>query len=103
MYLVHRSALFMLFDVRPDSATPIYEQIVTQVIFAVASGTVEAGAMVPSVRELALRLLVNPNTVARAFQELERRGVLAARRGKGMEVEADAMRLCKAERQAIVQ
>jgi GntR family transcriptional regulator len=92
----------MLLDVQPDAPTPIYEQIVTQVIFAVASGAVPAGELVPSVRELAARLLVNPNTVARAFQELERRGVLAAQRGRGMEVTADGPRLCRTERQAII-
>ena len=53
---------------------PIYEQIVAQVTFAIASGALEPGTMIPSVRDLAGRLLVHPNTVARAFQELERRG-----------------------------
>jgi GntR family transcriptional regulator len=62
----------------------------------------EPGTLIPSVRELAQRLLVNPNTVARAYQELERRGVVVARRGKGMEVTAEAGRLCRAERQALV-
>jgi GntR family transcriptional regulator len=89
----------MLFDVRPESAIPIYEQIVTQVIFGVAAGTLEVGELIPSVRELAQRLLVHPNTVARAFQDLERLGVLTARRGRGMEVTAEARPLCRAERQ----
>src|SRR5439155_18755960 len=57
---------------------------------------------IPSVRELAQRLLVHPNTVARAFQELERHGVLAARRGRGMEVTPAAPALCRARRQDIV-
>jgi GntR family transcriptional regulator len=92
----------MLFDVRPESPIPIYEQIVTQVIFGVAAGTLEVGELIPSVRELAQRLLVHPNTVARAFQELERRGVVTARRGRGMEVAEEGRMLCRQERQEIV-
>jgi GntR family transcriptional regulator len=92
----------MLFDVRADSPVPIYEQIVSQVIFGVASGAVAAGELIPSVRELAVRLTVHPNTVARAFQELEREGVLAAKRGRGMEVTAEAVDLCRERRRAIV-
>jgi GntR family transcriptional regulator len=54
------------------------------------------------VRELAQRLLVHPNTVARAFQELERAGVVVARRGKGMEVTSAAAAVCRARRRDIV-
>jgi GntR family transcriptional regulator len=93
----------MLFDVRENSNVPIYEQIVSQVIFGVASGAVASGELIPSVRDLADRLTVHPNTVARAFQELEREGVLAAKRGRGMEVTADAPALCRERRRAIVQ
>src|SRR3954454_4132930 len=92
----------MLFNIHPDSPVPIYEQVVAQVIFGIASGGLEPGALIPSVRDLAGRLLVHPNTVARAFQELERRGVVAAKRGRGMEVTAEAPALCRAERQEIV-
>jgi GntR family transcriptional regulator len=93
----------MLFDIRADSPVPIYEQIVSQVIFGVASGAVQPGELIPSVRELAVRLTVHPNTVARAFQELEHEGVITAKRGKGMEVTPDAPTLCRARRRAIVQ
>lgn len=92
----------MILDIHPDSPVPIYEQIVAQVTFAVASGALDAGALIPSVRELAQQIVVNPNTVARAYQELERRGVIEARRGLGMEVTAQAPAACRAERQAIV-
>ena len=54
------------------------------------------------VRELAEQLLVYPNTVARAFQELERLGVVTARRGRGMEVTEEAPAMCKARRQEMV-
>ena len=92
----------MLWRIEPDSAIPIYEQIVAQVIFGVASGSLEAGALIPSVRDLAGRLTVHPNTVARAFQELERQGVVTARRGRGMEVTPDALKLCQGRRQEIL-
>ena len=88
--------------IKPDSPIPIYEQIVAQVIFDVASGSLPAGEMIPSVRDLALRLDVHPNTVARAFSELDKRGVITARRGRGMEVTAEAPARCRAERQQIV-
>jgi GntR family transcriptional regulator len=92
----------MLIDIQPDSSVPIYDQIVTQVMFGIASDGVEVGAMIPSVREMAQRLLVHPNTVARAVQELERRGIVAAKRGRGMEVTPEAPALCRAARQEIV-
>jgi GntR family transcriptional regulator len=92
----------MRLRLRPDSDVPIYEQIVSQVVFAVAAGDVPAGELIPSVRDLAQQLLVNPNTVARAFGELERAGILEARRGLGMAVTPDAAKLCRERRQGIV-
>ena len=92
----------MMFRVRPDSPIPIYEQIVTQVTFGIASGGLEVGTLIPSVRELAQRLLVHPNTVARAFQELERQGVVASRRGRGMQVTPEAPAACRNLRQEII-
>jgi GntR family transcriptional regulator len=92
----------MLFHIEPNSSIPIYEQIVSQVIFGVASGTLRVGELIPSVRELGERLVVHPNTVARAYQELERKGVVTARRGRGMEVTQDGADLCLHARQEIV-
>src|ERR1700683_4703852 len=92
----------MLFTIHADGAAPIYEQIVAQVIYGVAAGTLEAGSLIPSVRELAETLVVHPNTVARAFQELEREGIVTARRGVGMEVTASAPTACKAKRRDLV-
>ena len=92
----------MIFEIHPESPVPIYEQIVAQVTFGIASEALPVGGLIPSVRELAERLLVNPNTVARAFQELERRGVIASRRGRGMEVTPDAPATCRAQRREIL-
>jgi GntR family transcriptional regulator len=88
--------------VRPDSPVAIYEQIVSQVVFAVAAGDVRAGDEVPSVRELAQNIVVNPNTVARAYQELEKVGVLDSRRGQNMVVAADGPKRCRERRREIV-
>ncbi len=96
------TATDLLLHIQPDSPVPIYEQIVAQITFAIASGALETGAMIPSVRDLAGRVLVHPNTVARAFQELERRGVVAAKRGRGMEVTAEGPLACRAQRREIV-
>jgi GntR family transcriptional regulator len=101
MGVLHRRVV-VLFDIHQQSPIPIYEQIINQVIFGVASGLLKPGELIPSVRELGQRLTVHPNTVARAFQELERQGVVAARRGKGMEVTPDAPFLCRGRRQEIV-
>ena len=92
----------MLFDIDPNSPVPIFEQIVDQVVFHIASGGLEVGDLIPSVRELGTRLTVHPNTVAKAYQDLERQGVVATKRGRGMEVTAEAPAVCRAKRQEIV-
>jgi GntR family transcriptional regulator len=71
--------------------------------FAVARGAIRPGNMVPSVRELAKELAINPNTVARAYQQLQTDGVLESVRGMGLEVAEGAAKLCRADRQRIVQ
>ncbi len=73
-----------------DSTVPIYEQIIAQVVGVIASGGLKPGDMLPSVRELAGTLLVNPNTVARAYGELERAGLVEPRRGTGMLILPDS-------------
>jgi GntR family transcriptional regulator len=92
----------MSIRVRPESPVPIYEQIVSQVVFAVAGGDLGPGDLVPSVRDLAAELVINPNTVARAYQELERLGVVEARRGLGMAVTAEAPKRCRDRRKESV-
>lgn len=92
----------MTIRVRPDSPVPIYEQILTQAVFAVANGDLPPGEMLPSVRDLSAELVVNPNTVVRAYQELERLGAIAPKRGLGMEVTAEGPKLCRERRKSIV-
>ncbi len=88
----------MFLQIDPGDAAPIYEQIARQIQFAVASGSLAPGEMVPSVRELARQLAVNPNTVARAYRELQSQGVLDAQRGLGLSVAADAVEKCRQQR-----
>lgn len=92
----------MLFSVDPKSDVPIYEQIINQVIFGIASGSLAVGELIPSVRDLGQRLMVHPNTVAKAYQLLEDRRLITARRGRGMEVTPEAPALCRHERQLIL-
>ena len=71
-------------SINPNSHVPIYLQIADHIRRAVAAGVYRPGEMVPSLRQLALELVVNPNTVQRAYEELEREGLIHARKGLGM-------------------
>lgn len=73
-------------QIATGSATPIYWQIVDQVCKALERKALAPGDQMPSVRALAERLVVNPNTIARAYSDLVRDGVLEAQRGKGLYV-----------------
>ena len=73
----------MLLRVDPSSSEPIFEQIVFRVKHAVAGGSLKSGDRLPSVRELAKDLAINPNTVARAYESLESEGVIVRRQGAG--------------------
>jgi len=84
------------------SRLPIYQQLAQQIREGIARGELQPDEALPSVRQLSRDLVVNPNTVARAFQELERAGIVTPRRGLGMEVTAEAPGLCRARRQEIV-
>src|SRR5260221_5244079 len=88
----------MFFTVEQSNGLTIYEQIVRQIKFAVASGALKAGELVPSVRELARELAINPNTVARAYRELQTDRVLDSVRGTGLEVVSGATERCRGER-----
>ena len=74
------------FEINPNSGVPIYRQIVDQVHALVAGGTLAAGDLLPSVRQVALDAAVNPMTVSKAYSRLETEGVVRRVRGQGMEV-----------------
>jgi GntR family transcriptional regulator len=71
------------FDVDSTSPTPIYAQLDRSIRAAIATGELEAGTQLPTVRQLAVDLAVNANTVARVYAQLERDGILETRRGVG--------------------
>lgn len=71
------------FFVNPRTALPIYQQLVDQIKSAAASGMLSGGQQLPSVRELAGQLAINPNTVVRAYSILEAQGVIRRRQGAG--------------------
>ncbi|MBT9260101.1 MAG: GntR family transcriptional regulator [Clostridiales bacterium] len=66
-----------------DPGVPIYEQVIRQVKRLIVRGLLKPGDRLPSVRELASQILANPNTVAKAYQELERQGVIVTAVGRG--------------------
>ena len=84
--------------------TPIYEQIVEQMKFHVMRGHLQSGDSIPSVRRLALELKITPGTVAKAYQELERQGIIETMRGKGtfiagkLELKVDEVKLSEIKR-----
>jgi GntR family transcriptional regulator len=71
------------FHVDSDSPTPIYAQLDRSIRAAIATGELELGSQLPTVRQLAVDLAVNANTVARVYAQLERDGILETRRGVG--------------------
>ena len=92
----------MFFTIDPDNGLAIYDQIMRQVKFAVASGALQAGQRVPSLQELSAQLALNPNTVARAYRELQAEGVLEMVRGVGLEISSKAVKRCQQERDALI-
>src|SRR5215469_18734815 len=72
-----------MFHLDGASGVPVYLQIKEQVLHAIARGELSPGDQLPTVREVAVKLEINPNTVNRAYADLEREGVLTSRRGRG--------------------
>ncbi|MBN1591432.1 MAG: GntR family transcriptional regulator [Pirellulales bacterium] len=92
----------MFFTIDPTNGLPIYEQVVRQLKFAVAAGVLKPAELVPSVREVARELAINPNTVARAYRQLQTDQVLESVRGTGLQVAAGATQRCRRERLALI-
>jgi GntR family transcriptional regulator len=92
----------MQIHISPNDGVPIYLQIVSQVKYLVAAGRLSEGDEIPPIRALAAQLLVNPNTVARAYLELERAGVVSKRHGSGTYVSAGGSPLARRERLKIL-
>ena len=92
----------MRIHISTNDGIPIYLQIVNQVKYLVASGRLEAGEELPPIRVLAEQLVFNPNTVARAYRELEGAGLVEKRRTAGTYVADNGSRLARGERLKIL-
>ena len=92
----------MQIHINPNDGVPIYLQIVNQVKYLVAAGRLSAGEEIPPIRALAQQLLINPNTVARAYLELENAGLVTKRHGSGTYVSDQGSPLGRRERRKIL-
>ena len=92
----------MFFSININNGVAIYQQIVRQVKFAIAEGSLQPGQLLPGGRSLSVELAVNPNTVVRAYQQLQSEGVLESMRGRGMVVCQGAAKFCRQERKTII-
>ena len=91
-------------EIRLDlkSGVPFYRQIIEQIKFAMARGDLDAGDRLPTVRQLAVDLSVNPNTVVRAYRELEIEGVLETQQGTGTFISHQPPTIDRIERQRML-
>ncbi len=88
----------MLIKIDTTSQQPIYEQIVQQIQFVIASGAVRENELIPSVRELSKSLAINPNTIGKSFKVLQDEGIVILRRGMGLVVAEGAKERCEKQR-----
>ena len=86
-------------NVTTGTGTPIYRQIIDQVLGAIAASTLTAGDQIPTVRQVSVDLSINPNTVVRAYRELEIRGVLETQQGTGTFISQQKVKHDEVERQ----
>jgi len=89
-------------EISLQDGVPIYRQIVNQVKYHIASGRLDAGAELPPIRTLAEQLLVTPNTVVKAYGELEAEGLVFKRRGAGTYVADIQLPLARKEQKRIL-
>jgi GntR family transcriptional regulator len=86
------------FQLDAASGVPFYRQVIDQVLAGIATGALARGERLPTVRALAVDLAVNLNTVARAYKELEIRGILATQQGSGTFVASEAVSIDEVEK-----
>ncbi|HEX4067719.1 MAG TPA: GntR family transcriptional regulator [Acidobacteriaceae bacterium] len=87
------------FRLNAHSGVPVYRQLIDQVLSAVALGTLRTGDQLPTVRQVAVDLAINPNTVMRAYREMEIRGILDTQQGAGTFVAEQATAAPQEERE----
>lgn len=91
------------FVLDPKSGVPFYKQIILQVELAIADGRLVTGDQLPTVRSLAVDLQINPNTVARAYNEMEIRNIVTTQQGTGTFVSDKQIRLTDVEREQVLE
>ncbi len=91
------------FVLDPKTGTPFYRQIIDQIRFGIASGKLEVGEQLPTVRSLAVELKVNLNTVAKAYKELEIQNILDTHQGTGTFINKSEIGLTEKEKQVKIQ
>jgi GntR family transcriptional regulator len=90
------------FTLNATSGVPFYKQVILQVELAIADGRLNTGDQLPTVRSLAVDLQVNPNTVARAYSELEIRGIVTTQQGTGTFISDQKIEISEVERERIL-
>ena len=90
------------FSLDAKSGVPFYKQIILQVEMAIADGRLEKGAQLPTVRSLAVDLSINPNTVARAYAEMEIRNIVVTQQGSGTFISDKKVSINAIERERIL-
>lgn len=91
-----------MFKIDIKSSKPIYEQIIEEIKTSVVKGYLKEGDAVPSVRKLSLMMEINPNTVSKAYHELERQGVIITLRGKGTFISSKIIKNYELETEAVM-
>jgi GntR family transcriptional regulator len=86
----------------PTGGVPFYRQIILQIEMAIADGRLTVGSQLPTVRGLAVELEINPNTVARAYSELEIRGIVTTQQGTGTFISDKKVELTEIEREQVL-
>ena len=92
----------MFLKINPADATPVYAQMMQQIKYNIAAGTLKPGDRLPTVRELAAQLTVNPNTVLKVYSELEHEGIVFSQKGRGIFVAEAARTLSEKDRAALL-
>ena len=92
----------MRLTIDSQSGVPFYRQIIDQIQFAIGNGRLSCGDRLPTVRQLAVELKINPNTVARAYQELEIKGVVNTQMGTGTFIGDEKIEISQVERQRML-
>lgn len=87
------------FRLDPHSGVPVYRQLIDQVQAAIATGAVSVGDQLPTVRRVAVDLTINPNTVVRAYREMEVRGILDTQQGSGTFISENQVKPSKGDRE----